>query len=68
MYDFLTIAYLDPGSGSIILQTAIAMIFSAGIFCRRWIAQLLSPFTRRRQQASADSHPEGVAPGTSEEE
>ncbi|MEM7166362.1 MAG: hypothetical protein AAF581_12920 [Planctomycetota bacterium] len=53
MNELLSLAYLDPGSGSIILQTAIAMIFSAGIFCRRWIASLLAPFTRRKQQQDA---------------
>ena len=46
----LMLAYLDPGSGSMILQAAIAMIFSAGIFFRRWIGALFAPFTRRWQE------------------
>jgi hypothetical protein len=34
--------YLDPGSGSIVLQVALAAVVAAGIFVKRWWTTLIS--------------------------
>jgi hypothetical protein len=41
------LAYIDPGTGSIILQAVVATLLGAGVFCRRYMLNPLGWFTRR---------------------
>lgn len=63
-----TLAYLEPGSGSIIVQTLIAMLFSVGYFLRRWIgacfAVLMRPLRRLRGERPVSESGDGAGPTT----
>jgi undecaprenyl pyrophosphate phosphatase UppP len=48
------LAYIDPGSGSLIIQGAIASIVAVVVFFRNQIARLL-PRGRRQDESSATS-------------
>jgi hypothetical protein len=52
------LAYIDPGSGSLIIQGAIASIVAAVVFFRGQIARLI-PGRRDREESSS------AAPSTS---
>jgi hypothetical protein len=41
-------AYLDPGTGSIILQATIGAIAGATLFARTWIYKVKAIFSRRK--------------------
>jgi hypothetical protein len=45
-------AYLDPGTGSIILQATIGAIAGATLFARTWIYKVKSLFTRGKSSDS----------------
>lgn len=49
----LPLAYIDPGSGSLIIQVAIASIVAIPIFFRHQISRAVGVF--RRQPASTDA-------------
>lgn len=52
MEPFVVLSYLEPGSGSILVQTVLAMAFSAVFFLRRWLSVLFTPLKtlfRRRE-------------------
>jgi hypothetical protein len=56
--------YIDPGTGSIVLQVLIAMVLSAGIIFRRALVTPIAMFCGKnhRQKAGSDSagqHQEG---------
>lgn len=57
------LAYIDPGSGSLIIQGAIATIVAAAVFFRGQIARLL-PGRRERDEADAPT-PTSTPPPTS---
>ncbi len=41
------LAYIDPGTGSIILQAVVATLLGAGVFCRRYMLNPLAWFSRQ---------------------
>ena len=41
IYSFLVIAYIDPGTGSILLQFLIATLVGAAFYFRRFIANII---------------------------
>jgi hypothetical protein len=53
------LAYIDPGSGSLIIQVLIASLIAIPVFFRAQIARLTG-FSRRRaeKQATAEDHPD----------
>lgn len=69
--ELVTLAYLEPGSGSIIAQTVLAMIFSIGFFLRRWIGIMLSPvtslFRRSKPQASQVDETDSLDPAEAQD-
>lgn len=40
-------AYVDPGTGSLILQAVVGMVFGIMYYFRRWLVALTSVFRRR---------------------
>ena len=46
------LAYIDPGSGSLLIQGAIAAIIAGGVFFRGQIARLM-PGRRERDESTA---------------
>ena len=54
------LAYIDPGSGSLIIQVLIASVIAIPVFFRNQIARITG-ITRRRaeKQASVDEQPDG---------
>lgn len=44
---FITLAYLDPGSGSIIIQLIIAALLGLGVFVRVQWSRIKSLFGRK---------------------
>ena len=55
------LAYIDPGSGSLIIQGAIATIVAAAVFFRGQIARLLPG---RRQNDESDATSAAAAPAS----
>jgi hypothetical protein len=51
------LAYIDPGSGAVLLQCAIALIATAGLFFRRYL--LLPLLWIRGKKKSSDETPTG---------
>ena len=47
------LAYIDPGSGSLIIQAAIAAVIAIPIFFRSQIARLVAVFRHSDEHASA---------------
>ncbi len=47
------LAYIDPGSGSLIIQAVIATLVAIPIFFRTQIAKLLSTFRGAKVQESS---------------
>jgi len=45
------LAYIDPGTGSILLQLAVAGIIGCGAVFRKWIWRFLRLVTGRRASA-----------------
>ena len=54
------LAYIDPGSGSLIIQGAIASIVAAVVFFRNQIARLLP---RRERQSDTTTSVDDAAEG-----
>lgn len=52
-----TLAYLDPGSGSLIIQVIIASILAVPYFLRTQISRALTVL-RSRGQSTADEGPD----------
>ena len=55
-------AYLDPGSGSLLLQAILAAIISIPFFFRRTIGGALSRLRGGVRRRSVDAGPEGSEP------
>ena len=55
----VVLAYIDPGSGSLIIQVLIASLIAIPVFFRNQIARITG-FSRRRseKQAPADDRPD----------
>lgn len=51
-------AYLDPGSGSIVLQAVIAAIAAAAVAVRLYWTRLKSLFGRKRAGAEEEKRPQ----------
>jgi hypothetical protein len=51
------LAYLDPGSGSIIVQLLIAGLMAAGIFVKVFWKKIKAIFSRAPQEKEDDSQP-----------
>jgi hypothetical protein len=52
--DHFLLAYIDPGSGALMLQAMVAAAVGGFVFCRQFIANLASKlFGRRRTEESA---------------
>jgi hypothetical protein len=47
----LTLAYIDPGSGSLIIQVVIAAIIATPIFFRKQIGRVVGLFRGRRSES-----------------
>ena len=58
------LAYIDPGSGSLIIQGAIATIVAAAVFFRGQIARLL-PGRRGGDESEATTSTSTPTPNTS---
>ena len=50
-------AYIDPGSGSLIYQTALTLLLGAGFFFRRTLASIGRLFRGRGGDSSAGAGP-----------
>ncbi|HET7141847.1 MAG TPA: hypothetical protein VFJ03_05130 [Candidatus Limnocylindria bacterium] len=55
-------AYIDPGSGSLLLQAILAAIISIPFFFRRTIGGALSRLRGGVRRRSVDAGPEGSEP------
>jgi hypothetical protein len=56
----LILAYIDPGSGSLIIQVLIASLIAIPVFFRNQIARVTGLSRRRAEkQAPADDQPDG---------
>ena len=54
------LAYIDPGSGSLIIQAAIALLIAIPIFFRTQIGRVVNRFRGRTEvQAPADDRADG---------
>lgn len=42
-------AYIDPGAGSMVIQTIVAVLLAAGVFWRNILSFLKSLFKREKQ-------------------
>lgn len=51
-------AYLDPGSGSIIIQLAIAALLGAGVFLRSQWSRIKKLFGKGNPEENADADTE----------
>lgn len=51
---FITLAYLDPGSGSIIIQLIIAALLGLGVFVRAQWGKIKSLFGRKDTTTDKD--------------
>ena len=51
----LPIAYIDPGSGAMLLQWIIAGVIGAGIYFRRFIGKVLRKIAGRKDTEDTDS-------------
>ena len=51
MMEPLLIAYIDPGTGGVILQLLIAGVVGAGFYFRRAIKKIMSVILRRKPEA-----------------
>jgi hypothetical protein len=58
------LAYIDPGSGSLIIQGAIASIVAAVVFFRGQIARLI-PGRREREESSSTAAPTSTSTSAS---
>ena len=58
------LAYIDPGSGSLIIQGAIATIVAAAVFFRGTIARLL-PGRRGNDESDATASTSAPTPNSS---
>jgi hypothetical protein len=56
MRDHIVFAYLDPGTGSYLLQMALAGMLGAGYAVRRFWSQIKGLFVRGDGRADADGH------------
>jgi phosphoglycerate-specific signal transduction histidine kinase len=52
----MTFLYLDPGSGSLILQALIAGILGIGMFFKRIKLKILSLFNPQKSDDEPDNH------------
>ena len=48
-----TLAYIDPGTGSIVIQTLLATVLSLGIYFRRWFGGLYKAVVGMRHSRKA---------------
>ena len=54
MPEFFFLAYIDPGSGALLLQTLVAGAVGGLVFCRQMVADVTSKlFGRRKSDAPA---------------
>jgi hypothetical protein len=60
----IELAYIDPGSGSLIIQGAIASIVAAVVFFRGQIARLI-PGRRNQDESDTDAPTPTTASSTS---
>ncbi len=51
------LAYIDPGSGSLIIQAIIATIVAVPFFFRQQIGRILRAARRRRQESPSQGTP-----------
>ncbi|MGE3166745.1 MAG: hypothetical protein AB7O52_17720 [Planctomycetota bacterium] len=56
MEPFVVLSYLEPGSGSILIQTVLAMVFSAAFFLRRWLSLLFTPIRSLFRRKTTPGH------------
>ncbi len=42
--------YIDPGSGSVILQVALALLLGAGVFLKLFWGKIKALFTKKTDQ------------------
>jgi hypothetical protein len=61
----IELAYIDPGSGSLIIQGAIASIVAAAVFFRGQIARLLPGRRDRDESAGTTTTPTSTPTSTS---
>ena len=61
----IELAYIDPGSGSLIIQGAIASIVAAVVFFRGQIARLLPGRRDRDESAATTTTPTSTPTSTS---
>lgn len=52
-------AYLDPGTGSIVLQVVVAAVLSAGVYFRQYVFAPFSMFGGKKE--AVEEAPENVA-------
>lgn len=50
--DLFSLAYIDPGSGAMLLQWIIAALIGGSIYFRRAIARILRPLLGRKEPAA----------------
>ncbi len=54
------LAYIDPGSGSLIIQAAIAAVIAIPIFFRTQIARIVHTFRGPKKDETAADDPAGT--------
>jgi hypothetical protein len=59
----LIYAYIDPGSGSLVVQALIAGLVAVPIFFRRHIARVIGTLRGRDQASGTQAGPDDAAKG-----
>ncbi len=55
--DYFLLAYIDPGSGALMVQALVAAGVGAFVFCRQMITNVTSKLFGRRSDAASVSQP-----------
>ena len=61
------LAYIDPGSGSLVIQAAIAAVVAIPIFLRSQIARAIHAVRRSPDDEAADRDAAAGAPGVGDD-
>jgi len=67
MPQFAPLAYIDPASGSILLQLIIAAAIGSAVYLRNYLFAGLGLFTRKRAAGSTPAMEGSTAPGPEEQ-
>lgn len=53
--NYLSLAYIDPATGAIVLQVIVAAVLAAGVLCRRFFVAPFRFLFKSRQKPTSDA-------------